>query len=135
MNRNCGKSGTGLRLRHALTAAFLLGLAWVVAATRTHAAVPQSGTGAKAGEGVLDVVVLDENGKRMVGANVSVPGFRSATGLAGSCRFGLAPGRYAVLVNKDGYKGKRITVGIRPGETTSIQVQLQKLQPSRPPKK
>ncbi len=135
MNRSCGKSCASLHACRVLTVWLLLALAFVIGTAKTHAFTPQTGTGAKANDGVLDVVVLDENAKRMVGATVSVPGFRSTTGLAGSCRFGLAPGRYSVLVNKDGYRGRRVTAGVRPGETASLEVKLQKLQPVRPPKK
>jgi len=135
MRPSHGELGWSSPARRGFAVYLLLGLGLTVASTRGWASALQTGTGAKANEGVLDVVVLDENGKRMVGASVSVPGFRSTTGLAGSCRFGLAPGRYSVLVNKDGYKGRRVTAGVRPSETTSIEVKLQKLQPARPPKK
>jgi hypothetical protein len=78
---------------------------------------------------------LDESGKRMEGASVSVPGYRSTTGLNGTCRFGLLPGRYSVLVNKSGFRGRRVTAGVRPGETVSIEVKMEKLQPPHPPRK
>ena len=83
------------------------------------------------GKGVLDVIVLDENNKPLVGVLVAVPGYRSTTGLGGTCRFGLLPGRYAVLISKPGYRGRRINAGVRPGETTSLRVVLQKLPPGR----
>jgi uncharacterized membrane protein len=80
-------------------------------------------------KGILDVVVLDEAGKPLPGVLVAVPGYRSTTGLAGTCRFGLLPGRYAVLIRKSGYRGRRVNAGVRPGETTTAHVTLQKLPP------
>jgi uncharacterized membrane protein len=85
------------------------------------------------GKGVLDVIVLDEQGKLLAGVLVAVPGYRSTTGLGGTCRFGLLPGRYAVLISKSGYRGRRINAGVRPGETTTLRVVLQKLPPARSP--
>ena len=79
------------------------------------------------GKGILDVVVTDQDGKPLQGVTVSVPGNRSTTGLAGTARFGLLPGRYAVLIKKDGYRGKRVNAGITPGKTTTTRVTLQKL--------
>ena len=84
-------------------------------------------------KGVLDVIVLDENNKPLAGVLVAVPGYRSTTGLGGTCRFGLLPGRYAILISKPGYRGRRINAGVRPGETTTHRVILQKLPPARPP--
>ncbi len=86
-------------------------------------------------KGILDVVVLDEAGKPLPGVLVSVPGYRSTTGLGGTCRFGLLPGRYAVLIRKSGYRGRRVNAGVRPGETTTMHVTLQKLPPRRSPQK
>lgn len=83
------------------------------------------------GKGILDVIVLDENNKPLAGVLVAVPGYRSTTGLGGTCRFGLLPGRYAVLISKPGYRGRRINAGVRPGETKSLRVVLQKLPPGR----
>lgn len=85
------------------------------------------------GKGVLDVIVLDEQSKPLAGVLVAVPGYRSTTGLGGTCRFGLLPGRYAVLISKSGYRGRRINAGVRPGETTTLRVALQKLPPARSP--
>jgi len=79
------------------------------------------------GKGILDVVVTDQDGKPLRGAKVSVPGYRSTTGAGGTARFGLLPGRYAVLVAKDGYRGKRVNAGITPGKTTTTRVTLLKL--------
>ena len=87
------------------------------------------------GQGILDVVVVDEAGKPLEGVLVSVPGYRSTTGLAGTCRFGLLPGRYAILISKEGYRGRRVYTGVRLGETTTTHVKLQKLLPPRPAKK
>jgi len=87
------------------------------------------------GKGILDVIVLDEQSKPLAGVLVAVPGYRSTTGLGGTCRFGLLPGRYAVLVSKPGYRGRRINAGFRPGETTTLRVVLQKLPQPRPPRK
>jgi len=94
----------------------------------------QAGAPAR-GKGVLDVIVLDEQNKPLRGVLVAVPGYRSTTGLGGTCRFGLLPGRYAVLVSKPGYRGRRINAGVRPGETTTLRVVLQKLPEPRPPRK
>jgi len=91
----------------------------------------QQSTAPARGKGVLDVIVLDENNKPLVGVLVAVPGYRSTTGLGGTCRFGLLPGRYAVLISKPGYRGRRVNAGVRPGETTTRRVILQKLPPGR----
>jgi len=77
------------------------------------------------------VIVVDESGERLSGAHVAVPGYRSTTGLNGTCRFSLLPGRYTVLVNKPGYRGRRVQAGVRPGETTTTQVLLRKLPSTR----
>jgi len=87
------------------------------------------------GKGILDVVVVDQDGKPLPGVTVSVPGYRSTTGLGGTCRFGLLPGRYSVLIKKGGYRGRRINAGVRPGETNTLHAELQKLAPARPPRK
>lgn len=79
------------------------------------------------GKGILDVVVTDQDGNPLKGVKVSVPGLRSTTGQGGTARFGLLPGRYAVLIAKDGYRGKRVNAGITPGKTTTTRVTLQKL--------
>lgn len=86
------------------------------------------------GQSTLDVVVIDETGKPLPGALVSVPGYRSTSGLGGTCRFGLLPGRYAILVSKPGYRGRRVNVGVRPGETTTTHVKLRKLPSPHQPK-
>ena len=86
-------------------------------------------------KGILDVRVLDADGKPLSGVAVSVPGYRSTTGLGGTSRFGLLPGRYSILISKSGYRGRRVNAGVRPGETTTTRVILQKLPGARPPKK
>ena len=91
----------------------------------------QQSTAPTRGKGILEVIVLDENNKPLAGVLVAVPGYRSTTGLGGTCRFGLLPGRYAVLISKPGYRGRRINAGVRPGETRSLRVVLQKLPPGR----
>jgi uncharacterized membrane protein len=93
----------------------------------------ESGAPAR-GNGVLDVIVLDEQSKPLAGVLVAVPAYRSTTGLGGTCRFGLLPGRYAVLISKPGYRGRRVNAGVRPGETTTLRVVLQKLPPARSPR-
>jgi uncharacterized membrane protein len=85
--------------------------------------------------GKLEIAVLDENGKPLPGAQVSLAGHRATTDKEGSCKFEVLPGRYPVLVRKDGYKGRRLNLGVRPGETTSQQVRLQRLTPPHPPTK
>ena len=96
---------------------------------------PQELKSSERGKGVLDVMVVDETGKRLPGTLVSLPGYRSTTGLSGTCRFKILPGRYSVLISKPGYRGRRIYAGVRPGETSTAQVQLQKLPPARPPRR
>jgi len=83
------------------------------------------------GKGILDVTIVDHDGQPLKGVTVSVPGYRSTTGLGGTARFGLLPGRYAVLAKKNGYRGKRVNAGVRPGETTKVRVALQKLPNSK----
>lgn len=117
----------GTTRRVAIAASLLLCLATTLAAQNDQEGM------SRPGKGILDVAVVDEGGKPLQGVAVSVPGYRSTTGLAGTCRFGLLPGRYAVLISKPGYRGRRVNAGVRPGETTTTNVTLQKL-PSRSPK-
>ena len=119
----------GIIDKRILTAALLFCTTILLAAQSQKEDVPASG------KGILDVIVVDQDGKPLQGVNVSVPGYRSTTGLGGTCRFGLLPGRYSVLISKDGYRGRRINAGVRPGETFSLRVELQKLAPARPPRK
>ena len=97
----------------------------------TWAAAAQNDTPGmnRPGKGILDVTVVDEEGSPLKGVEVAVPGYHSTTGLAGTARFGLFPGRYAVLVKKKGYRGKRVNAGVRPEETTKVRVVLEKLPP------
>ena len=87
------------------------------------------------GKGTLEVVVVDEEGNRLPGARVSLPGRRSTTGRDGSSKFNLLPGRYPIRVSKERYRGRRMNAGVRPGETTTTRVQLQKLPGPAPPQK
>ena len=112
-----------------VAAALILSTSLLLAAQGQKEEVPPPG------KGILDVIVVDEDGKPLQGVTVSVPGYRSTTGLGGTCRFGLLPGRYSVLIKKDGYRGRRINAGVRPGETYSLRAELQKLAPARPPRK
>ena len=107
-------------------------LACALALTLTSWAGLQESTAPS--KGILDVVVTDQDGKPLSGALVAVPGYRSTTGLGGTCRFGLHPGRYAVLISKPGYRGRRVNAGVRPDETTTLRVVLQKLPTPTPPK-
>jgi len=101
----------------------------------TRVAKPQESNRPPRGKGILDVMVVDEEGKRLPRVLVAVPGYRSTTGLGGTARFSLLPGRYSVLISKPGYRGRRINAGVRPGETTTLRVQLQKLRTIPPPRK
>ncbi len=100
----------------------------VMAPARELRARPQA-SGAPRSMGIVDVVVFDEQGRRLSGVLVAVPGYRSTTGIGGVCRFSLRPGRYAILARKSGYRGRRVNVGVRAGETTTARVKLQKLPP------
>jgi len=117
------------RIRVVIAAALVL---WMSAGVRAKA---QEAVDPSRARGILDVLIVDENGKRLPGVTVAVPGFRSTTGLAGTCRFSLVPGRYSVLIQKDGYRGRRINAGIKPDETTTLRVQLEKLATARQAKK
>lgn len=97
-----------------------------------HVASAQQASSSEREKGILEVVVLGEKGEPLPEALVAVPGYRSTTGLNGTCQFGLLPGRYSVLVNKASYRGRRLTASVRPRETTTTQVQLQKLPVVRP---
>ena len=113
---------------------FLVALTIPLAAQDDSATTPapnDTPTMNRPGKGILDVVVTDQDSNPLKGVQVSVPGFRSTTGQGGTARFGLLPGRYAVLIAKDGYRGKRVNAGIRPGETTTTRVTLQKLPPKK----
>jgi hypothetical protein len=118
-----------VRQESVLIVVVMLSLSGVLRATAQKSTPPARG------KGVLDIIVLDEQNKPVAGVLVAVPGYRSRTGWAGTCRFGLLPGRYPVLVSKPGYRGRRINAGVRPGETTSLRVQLQQLPPAMPVRK
>src|SRR3989442_2721319 len=97
---------------------------------------PQQSAAPARGEGAtLEIVVVDEEGKRLPDVLVAVPAFRSTTSQAGTCRFSLPPGRYSILISKDGYRGRRVSVAIRARQSTPQSVKLQKLPPAPPPKK
>jgi len=118
-----------MREKTFVAAALILSTTLLLAAQGQKEEVPPPG------KGILDVIVVDEDGKLLQGVTVSVPGYRSTTGSGGTCRFGLLPGRYSVLIKKDGYRGRRINAGVRPGETYSLRAELQKLALTRPPRK
>lgn len=121
------KESSMVRMRALVLTAIIL-----AATVAALAAGPQQGSAPA--KGTLDVLVLDTEGNRLRGATVAVPGYRSTTGLAGSCRFSLVPGRYSVLISKDGYRGRRINAGVKPGETTTLRVELQRLSGRAAPK-
>ena len=98
-------------------------------------AQPQGSAVIPRGRGTLEVVVVDEQGTPLAGVLVSLPGRRSSTGRDGSCKFNLLPGRYPIRVSKGAYRGRRMNAGVRPGETTTTRVQLQKLPGLPPPQK
>ncbi len=98
----------------------------------TLRASPQSAKTSTPRRGTLDVLVVDEENRRLQGVQVSLPGYRSTIGLAGHCRFELLPGRYPALISKEGYRERRINAGVRAGEITTTSVLLRKL-PRTPP--
>jgi uncharacterized membrane protein len=112
--------------------AALLAVATPVAASQEQEKKPPA-PAADSSKGVLDVIVVDQEGNRLSGALVSVVGYRATTGLNGTARFGLVPARYSILVSKPTFRGRRVNAGVRPGETTTLRVVLQKLPPSRAP--
>ena len=110
-------------------AAVMLGAFWFCAALRGQSQQP--GT-VPPGLGPLEVVVVDEQDKPLSGALVALPGHRCTTGAEGKCKFKVLPGRYPLLISKDGYRGRRVNAGVRPGEVNTTRVELQKL-PQAPP--
>ena len=110
--------------------AALMALLFMISLARVAAQTQEGGMPAP-GKGILDVVIVDEDGKPLPGVNVAVPGYRSTTGLGGTARFGLLPGRYAIHISKPGYRGRRVNAGVRPGETTNTRIVLQKLPATR----
>jgi len=87
------------------------------------------------GQGQLEVVVMDEQDKPLAGALVALPGHRATTGAEGRVKFKVLPGRYPLLISKDGYRARRVNAGVRPGEVTTTRVELQKLPPAPAPRK
>ena len=87
------------------------------------------------GQGQLEVTVVDEQDKPLAGALVALPGHRATTGADGKCKFKVLPGRYPLLISKDGYRGRRVNAGVRPGEVTTTRVELQKLPPAPVPRR
>ena len=79
------------------------------------------------GQGQLEVIVVDEQGKPLSGVLVALPGHRATTGAEGKCKFKVLPGRYPLLLSKNGYRGRRVNAGVRPEEVTTTRVELQKL--------
>jgi uncharacterized membrane protein len=113
----------------------ILAASCVFSLARAFAVSPQA-PGVMAGSrGTLEIIVLDEAGNPLPGAQVSLPGHRAISDANGSCKFNLLAGRYPVLIRKEGYRGRRITAGVRPAETTTERAQLQKLPSPRPPRK
>ena len=78
--------------------------------------------------------MVDEQDKPLAGALVALPGHRCTTGAEGKCKFKVLPGRYPLLISKDGYRGRRVNAGVRPGEVTTTRVELQKLPPAPAPR-
>jgi len=80
------------------------------------------------------VIVVDEQEKPLSGVLVALPGHRATSGAEGKCKFKVLPGRYPLLISKDGYRGRRVNAGVRPGEVTTTRVELQKLPPAPAPR-
>ena len=113
-------------------AAFILGVVWFAAALRGQSQQPSA---LPHGQGQLEVIVVDEQAKPLSGVLVALPGHRATTGAGGKCKFKVLPGRYPLLISKDGYRGRRVNAGVRPGEVTTTRVELQKLPPAPAPRK
>ena len=108
-------------------AVVILGIVWFCAALVGQSQQPGM---LPHGQGQLEVVVVDEQDKPLAGALVALPGHRATTGAEGKCKFKVLPGRYPLLISKDGYRGRRVNAGVRPGEVTTMRVELQKLPPA-----
>ena len=115
-----------------MLAAVLLGVVWFCAALGGQSQQP--GT-LPHGLGQLEVIVVDEQDKPLSGALVALPGHRATSRADGKCKFNVLPGRYPLLISKDGYRGRRVNAGVRPGEVTTTRVELQKLPPAPAPRK
>ena len=114
-------------VRTQMLAAVLLGVVWFCAGLGGQSQQP--GT-LPHGQGQLGVIVVDEQDKPLFGVLVALPGHRCTTGAEGKCKFKVLPGRYPLLISKDGYRGRRVNAGVRPGEVTTSRVELQKLSPA-----
>jgi len=112
--------------------AVILGVMWFCVALRGQsqqpAALPHS-------QGQLEVTVVDQQDKPLAGALVALPGHRCTTGAEGRCKFKVLPGRYPLLVSKNGYRGRRVNAGVRPGEVTTTRVVLEKLSSAPAPRR
>ena len=118
-------------VRTRMLAAVLLGVVWFCAALGGQSQQPSA---LPHGQGQLEVAVVDEQDKPLSGALVALPGHRCTTGAEGKCKFKVLPGRYPLLISKDGYRGRRVNAGVRPGEVTTSRVELQKLPPAPAPR-
>ena len=119
-------------VRTRMLAAVILGGVWFCAALGGQSQQPSA---LPHGQGQLEVIVVDEKDKPLFGALVALPGHRCTTGAEGKCKFKVLPGRYPLLISKDGYRGRRVNAGVRPGEVTTTRVELQKLPPAPAPRK
>ena len=119
-------------VRTRMLAAVLLGVVWFCVALGGQSQQPVA---LPHGQGQLEVIVVDEKDKPLFGALVALPGHRCTTGAEGKCKFKVLPGRYPLLISKDGYRGRRVNAGVRPGEVTTSRVELQKLSPVPAPRK
>ena len=118
-------------VRTRMLAAALVGVVFICAALGGQSQQPVD---LPHGQGQLEVTVVDEQGKPLAGVLVALPGHRATTGSEGKCKFKVLPGRYPLLVSKDGYRGRRVNAGVRPEEVTTTRVELQKLPPASAPR-
>lgn len=112
--------------------AVILGVVWFCVALRGQSQQPAT---PPHGQGQLEVTVMDQQDKPLAGALVALPGHRCTTGAEGRCKFKVLPGRYPLLVSKNGYRGRRVNAGVRPGEVTTTRVVLEKLSPAPAPRR
>lgn len=83
---------------------------------------------AVAAENGFVVVEVSGPGKEpLPDAEVHIAGRKGFTGSEGIARFELKPGRYVFDVSKRGFKGGRMTVTVRPGETVTARIRLSAL--------
>ena len=118
-------------VRTRMLVAVLLGVVWFGAGLGGQSQQPSE---LVHGQGQLEVTVVDEQDKPLFGVLVALPGHRCTTGAEGKCKFKVLPGRYPLLISKDGYRGRRVNAGVRPGEVTTSRVELQKLSPALAPR-